>query len=210
MVTERLRRAWAAWRSVPGVVHRVHELAAELVGLVPELKLAMRENLRGLTEVAGSVQSLRLDLERARIATAYPVTVSFLGRISHGRDFYPTGPKMTVYGQIAAAEALAAVPEPPLPIIGAKTVMLAPGERCSLTFIPQRRLEAEALIWVSGPAVLEQVIMGRDVLAPCCDGFGIAAITRRSLVVGEALDCRLVGVGARAFAAGEPRELCRG
>lgn len=200
MVAERLGQAWRAWRSVPGVLHRVHELAVELVGRVPELKLAMRENLRGLTELAGAVESVRLDLERARLVEAQPVTVSLLVRMARGtepvwvhREWPPVIDLAT--GRVDAPEPVR-VERPRFETrIGAKTIFLEPAARQRVEFVFPEMVAAESLVWVSGPAVVERVIVGNQI----CDALstvsaGVAAIVPMVIEIGQVLTVDVIGI----------------
>ncbi len=150
-----------------------------------ELKGIARGVLSEVDFVKNELASIREEIARDR---TWPrtVTVSVLGHVLLDEGA-PMGFRREESGFILESPPVVTT------LIGAKTVTLEPGERRKVDFPIQQNIRREALVWVTGPGLIESVFYD-NWSCQACSGIGNVFIVHRMMQVGQTLDCSVVGV----------------
>lgn len=137
----------------------------------------LHERLRDMNTSLGEVETAVRKLARERRERRYPVTVHVFG--ARGADFDG--------GNVSTIRR-----ESPI-CVYAKTVFLCAGGRDKIEIQIQENVEAGAWLFVSGPAVATDIVVGKDCQLAPYDGTASATVCllRSALRVGHLFKCEL-------------------
>lgn len=166
-----------------------------------------------LTSITEETRRLRSELYQRETRGAHPVTVTLLGQCAMPGDplsymdpsplLAPADPdhRPAVIGdEVCEASREASSHELTImsrgkssPMVGAKTIMLAPGEHQFVEFQPQRFIAKSALVWVNGPGLLEDVYVGIHTCSVVSMGMGVMFVLPWPVEIGQVVKCLVVG-----------------